>query len=330
MKILLFHPSLVPPKDYGGVERVILWLAQGLLERGHSVWVAAYPGSRLPQGVQLLEICPRNRSAFALLEKLPKGVDAIHFMAPPEVNILEQLPCAGLVTVHGNAQAGELFAKNTVFLSSDHAKRHGAEIYVYNGLDPKEYRFEPKLKEANFLFLSKTSWRVKNLAGAMRFCSRARAPLWIAGGRRPIRARLRSIFSRSFHWMGPVNGAFKSDLLARARALLFPVLWPEPFGLAVIEALVSGTPVLASNFGSLPELVPGDVGCLLDPYDEETWVRFLTLSRLPWDPERCRSWVLEKFHYQKMAESYEKLYKQVSSGVVVHSKPPIASGWRNS
>ena len=80
MKILIFHPTLLPPKDYGGVERIVLWLSKGLLERGHQVWVAAYPGSRLPVGAELWAVEPKQSSPEILLSRdLPKGIELIHF-----------------------------------------------------------------------------------------------------------------------------------------------------------------------------------------------------------------------------------------------------------
>lgn len=335
MRILLFHPVLLPPRNYGGVERMVLWLAQGLRDRGHEVWIAAKKGSELPESVRLLSMSEPEIGAIDLLKKLPPGMDVIHFMAPPEEAVWEKLPCAGVLTVHGNGKPGERFPLNTVFLTQDHALRHGANVFVYNGIDPAEYQFEPELKrkENGYLFLSKTSWKVKNLVGAMRICARANVSLSIAGGSRPIIRRIEAQFRPKMKWIGPVNGKLKAQILAQSRALLFPVLWPEPFGLVVVEALMSGTPVIASKKGSLPELLPPDVGALLEsPVSDETetqWVNFLQEQRNQfWNPERCRSWALEKFHYSQMAEGYEALYKRVIQGEQLHNIHPIAGDWR--
>ncbi len=326
MRVVLFHPTLLPPRDYGGVERVVLWLAKGLLERSHEVWVAALPGSRLPEGARLLEIQPGASSAFDLLKVLPPGVDVVHFMAPPEAGALERLPCAGLLTVHGNGKPGEAFPLNTVFLSADHARRHGGQVFVHNGIDPDEYLFQPDQKDPSFLFLSKTSWRVKNVAGAIRLCRQARVPLKVAGGNRPLGERLRVALTPGMKWIGPVAGRRKAEVLAQAKALVFPILWPEPFGLVVAEALMSGTPVIASCRGSVPELVASDVGVVVD--SDEDWLRWLATDRLPWMPERCRQYALEKFHYRVMAKSYEDLYLRVRDGKMIHEAHPTATEWR--
>lgn len=337
MKICLFHPKLLPPRDYGGVERVVLWLAKGLVERGHEVWVGALEGSQLPPGARLIPIAPGQASAWELLKRIPPGMDVVHWMAPPEDGVWEKLPCASVLTVHGNGKPGEEFPLNTVFLSRDHARRHAAEAFVYNGIDPAEVRFAPSdARKAGLLFLSKTSWSVKNLGGAMRICSRAGAKLTVAGGTRPWVRRLQAALVPRFDWQGAVGGELKAKLLAQSRALIFPVLWPEPFGLVVVEALMSGTPVLASRRGSLPELVSPEVGALLDsPEDSESesrWVekvREVVAANAPqWSAEACRARALENFHYLKMAEGYENAYNLVAKGAKLHTRRPVAGDWR--
>ncbi|MEO5970525.1 MAG: glycosyltransferase [Bdellovibrionia bacterium] len=345
MRILLFHPTLLPPRDYGGVERVLLWLAKGLVERGHSVFVAALRGSVLPDGCELVEVleekaysakefnsskATRHELSASLNLKMPAGLDMIHFMAPVSPEVWTQLQCPAILTVHGNAKPGEQYPKNSVFLSQDHARRHGAEMFIYNGIDPSEYKFSPGSKQDSYLFLSKTNWRVKNLSGAIRYCAKACANLKIAGGNRPYLKRLSCNFRPNLKWIGPVNGDYKAKLLAEAKALIFPVAWPEPFGLVVAEAFISGTPVLASRKGSLPELVPPDVGALFDT--EKEWIEFLRKVKgklLPWEPERCREWALSQFHYAKMAEAYEQAYKLVIAGELLNQEAPLGGNWRD-
>jgi glycosyltransferase involved in cell wall biosynthesis len=319
MKILLHHPRLLPPKDYGGTERVVLWLARGLVERGHEVHVAARAGSVLPPGARLVE-CPENEAAGMedLLGRLPKGLDLVHFQAPGAEPIAERYGAAALLTVHGNGKPGEVFPRNTVFLSGDHARRHGGREFVYNGIDPSEFEFRKK-KEGWFLFLSKTSWKVKNLSGAMDLAARAKRPLRIAGGARPWGARVRAALSPGFNWEGPVANPRKKELLAGAGALVFPVLWDEPFGLVVAEALMSGTPVLGSARGSLPELITPEVGAILRGDGE--WVEALR-AEPRWSAEACRSRAEKLFHYSRMAEGYEKVYQKVAAGQLLHPAEP--------
>lgn len=328
MRVVLFHPAMLPPRDYGGTERVVLWLAKGLREEGHEVWVAALAGSQLPQGVRLIPVPADQTNARDILPRLPAGTDVVHFMAPPEKSVWGRLPCAGVLTVHGNGQPGEVFPANSIFLSQDHARRHGAETYIYNGVDPVEYLFEPEQKGETYLFLSKTTWRVKNLSGAIRLCAQAEVPLDVAGGRRPLRFRARALVSPRLAWLGPVSGEAKARALAHAKALVFPVLWPEPFGLVVVEALMSGTPVIASPRGSLAELVPSEVGALLDPDDEIRWIDLLQTRQLPFHADACRKWAMQKFHYRVMAQNYVTAYRRSIAGERLNQQAPTARGWR--
>lgn len=320
MRIVLFHPVRLPALRYGGVERVVLWLARGLRARGHEVFVTALPGSRLPEGIHAIEMSPDRVSAHDLAGRIPERVDCVHFMAPPEEGAEAALPCPALTTVHGNGKPGERFPRHAVFLSRDHASRHGRTTFVYNGLDPEEFRPLPWEKRADYAaFLSKTSWKVKNVRGAARIASVAGVPLQVAGGARPLGVRLQCAVRPGWRWWGEIDAEGKAELLGRARAFLFPALWDEPFGLVVAEALLSGCPVFARRRGSLPELVTEEVGGLFDE-DAEA----VELLRRHWAErhgprararsQRAREWALEKFHYLKMAENYERLYAARSSG----------------
>lgn len=323
MKIVLFHPTLLPPRDYGGVERVVLWLTEALIELGHEVWVGALRGSELPTGAKLIEFDPENRSAHELLKKLPNAVDVVHFHAPPEDGVISKLPCASLVTIHGNGKIGEVFPVNSIFLTRDHATRHGSQTFVWNGLNPKEFIFDPKgTRNENYLFLSKTSWKVKNLKSAMTWSSKAGSGLSIAGGNRPLGLRLQALLNSKMRWLGPVSGDTKARALSEARGFVFPVKWPEPFGLVVIEALASGTSVLASSLGSLPELVTPDVGRLIPLEDDEAWVSALRLGDWIAPPEACRRRFLDHFTHLHMAQSYLERYAQVIAGHALNPKEP--------
>jgi glycosyltransferase involved in cell wall biosynthesis len=265
-------------------------------------------------------MAPERVSAHDLAPLLPERVDCVHFMAPPEDGAEEALPCPALTTVHGNGKPGERFPKATVFLSRDHAQRHGRKTFVYNGLDPDEFHPLPWDSRADLIaFLSKTSWRVKNVRGAARIASRAGVPLHVAGGSRPLGVRLQCALRPGWKWWGEVDAQKKAELLGSARGFLFPVLWDEPFGLVVAEALLSGCPVLGRKRGSLPELVSPEVGALFESDDEA-----VELLRRHWagrhEPEararslRAREWAADRFHYLKMAENYERLYAARSSG----------------
>lgn len=315
MKIALFHPVHLPALQYGGTERVIWWLAEALRDRGHTVLIGALEGSRGPEGTQIVPCPSSDRSALSFIRRPEvQGVDLFHFMASPEPAVWAEIQNRGIVTIHGNGQPGETFAPNTVFLSRDHARRHGRSTFVHNGINPADYRFNgDRSTHRAPLFLSKTSWRVKNLAYAMRAARLAKQKLTIAGGSRPYSLRCLSAIL-GFPWVGSVGGERKRALLAGASCLVFPVRWSEPFGLVVIEAMMSGTPVVATPYGSLPELVTPETGVLIDLADAEGWARALTEVPARVDPRDCRVRAEKEFSHHRMADGYVEAYQRVLRG----------------
>lgn len=301
----------------------MIWLAEGLRDLGHSVTVAALEGSRLPKGVTFLPVEYGARSAEALLRRVPKGTEIVHFQAPPEAGYFREGAPPSLTTIHGNARPGEKFPEHTVFLSRDHAERHERKRFVYNGINPSEFGLAPELgtqKRTNApLFLSKTTLRTKNLAGAFQISRRAGAALTIAGGNRPLGVRFQALLA-GYQWAGPVNGERKARLLAEASALLFPVVWDEPFGLVMVEAMLSGTAVVGSRKGSVPEVVGATGGKILDlpkgEADEESYQAWATALKeaQAMDPVELRRQAIERFSHLRMAESYLGVYNEVIRG----------------
>lgn len=301
-RVVLVHDAVLPVQTYGGTERVIWWLTRGLHEMGVPVTLVAKPGTKCPYA-KVVE----HAGAFPPPE-LPAG-DIVHYFNTPPTE--PKTPY--LVSIHGNGKPGEVFLPQTSFVSRNHAERHGAQAFVYNGVDPDEYEFRSQ-KSDYLLFLAKASWKVKNVDGAIRISRAAGKTLKIVGGSRWWCPRWRGV-----HWEGMLGGAKKREIIAGSRGLLFPVLWPEPFGLAVVEAMVSGTPVLASAYGSLPELVSEEAGKICDT--ESDFVAAVpTLG--DFKPERCREWALSRFHYRKMAEGYQRYYEKILNGVAINELIP--------
>jgi len=306
LKVTLVHDALLPVGGYGGTERVVWWLAKGLVEAGAKVLLGCREGSACP----FAEVVPLH-FAEPLFPQLPKA-DITHFFFPPA----DEPPFPHLVTVGGNARGGETFLRNTVFVSRNHAERHGAKAFVYNGIDPDDYLYS-EAKEPFLAFLAKAAWKVKNVRGAIRVARRSRTPLRILGGARPWLPVWRGV-----RWEGVVGGEKKARLVSSARALLFPVRWHEPFGIAVAEALMSGTPVVGTPFGSLPELVPPFAGRLCG--SEREMVDAVQAAPV-YRPKDCRDWALEKFHYRVMTRAYLDLYERVLSGESLNDRAPRAA-----
>ncbi len=296
LHVVLYHPARLPVTDYGGTERVVVWLARGLAALGHRVSLIAWPGTTVPEAT-LIPIEPREalvEGGADLRRLIPPGADILHAHVPikhPPADV------PFVWTFHGTGTPGRVFPASTIALSASHAARHGIRRWVHNGLDPADYRFAP-VKGPRDLFLgrlhSAKGWRWA-VAGARR----TGHPLTVAGGWRPtLRPGLR--------FVGKVGGERKAALLADARCLWMPAQWDEPFGLTTIEAMVSGTPVLGTRRGALPEIITPESGTMGDTLEDLVALR-PTLERL--DPEAIRANVLARFTHVQMAERYVERYQ---------------------
>lgn len=309
MRVGVWHHRTVPVRKYGGTERVVVWLARALDRLGHEPVLLTPPGSR-SDSARVVEIPEavieraEEDPGFALDEHLPSGLDVLHCFS--RVRARTSVPRIRTVQGHGEPVS----RPEHVYVSRDHMERMGGDRFVHNGLDPRDYTYR-EAKEEWFLFLSKARWSVKGVDRAEAIAKRAGVQLVIAGGWR-------------FNWtwritsVGMVGGEKKRRLLAGARALIFPVRWDEPFGIVVIEALASGTPVVATRRGSLPELVTEDVGVLCDTEDD-----FVSaLGRADdIDPAACRRRLEEEFTAERMAREYLELYRRAQAGAFDASGP---------
>ena len=294
MKVALLYHGRLPVERYGGTPRVVVWLARGLAQLGHEVVLLAAPGSRVPEA-RLVPVDPREAESirFDVRPYLPPGTDVLHAHRP-----LEPAGVPTLWTLHGTATRAE-YPPNMVCLSADHARRSGAAAFVHNGLDPAEFRFNT-IKEPFDLFLGRLH-SAKGWHWAVEGARRTGRRLVVAGGWRPV-------FRRGVRVVGQIAGDRKRDLLARAACLWMPALWDEPFGLTLIEAMASGTPVLGTRRGALPEIVTADTGALGDTLVELVALR-ASIGHL--DPAACRAHVEARFTHRNMAEGYLSLYREV-------------------
>jgi len=300
MHIAIYHDALIPPQKYGGTERMVFWLAKALAALGHRVSLIAKPGSQVP-GVETIPY--RNTEHSSWEDLVPPNVDIIHLRATPRT--LPKKPF--LVTIDGNGQPGEKFHSNTVFVSQKHAENHGSQYFVHNGIDPSDYESE-ELREDYFVFLAKASWKVKNLKGAVEIARRAGIEMKVMGSR--IASGLPGLPPlswRGIRYLGMVKDAEKKQVLKRARALLFPVRWHEPFGIAITEALASGCPVYGTPYGSLPEIITPDVGFLSNRAEE--LVEAVLNQKV--SPAQCQARVRQGFTHLNMARRYLEFYQEI-------------------
>lgn len=307
MHIVLASHTRIPARLYGGTERIILWLGRALSERGHVVGLLAPPGSSWPYGP--LSILDPNRPLEA---QIPNQADVFH----SHIGLDPEFDGKACQTVHGNA-AGVPLHQNSIFVSADHARRHGGTVFVHNGLDPRVYP-EPDLAHGgrSLVFLAKAAWKVKNVRGAIRVANRAGRPLEVLGGYRlNLKMGFRLTLDPNARFHGMVDDAGKAAILSRSAGLLFPVRWHEPFGIAVIEAMYFGLPVFATPYGSLPELVPPHVGHLSDK--AEVLVDAIRdIGRF--DRAAIHGHFRENFTADRMTERYLQLYERIEAGESLH------------
>jgi len=293
--IVQFHHVRLPVPKYGGAERIAVWLCQGLVELGHQVTLLAPPGSRIP-GVRVVEVRPEQVRCpeFDLRRYVSEPVDIMHY------HCSVPYPPAGVNwvwTLHGNLSGGQRIDDRTICVSQDHARRHGTDTFVRNGVRLDEYEFRAQKGDYD-LFLARLH-SVKGWQVAIAAAKRCRVRLVLAGGWRPS-------LSRYVRFVGKVGGTRKRELLAGARCLWMPVRWEDPCPVNILEALASGTPIIASPRGSLPELVSPETGGLGTTLDELVALR----GRLAeWDPYACRAHVERHFSHLVMTQEYLRMYR---------------------
>src|SRR2546430_1060955 len=259
MHVVVASHQPLPAKGYGGPQRVIVALVRGLAALGHRITLLAPPTTRVPEAT-VVAVPPRKLADPATLAPyVPRDAAIVHTHFP-----LRSAPgsFAFVQTVHRNLKPGAPSYPNSIFLSRDHARRHNSEVFVYNGLDPADYVFRrfPRRPSQYDLFLGALH-SAKGYHWAVEAAKRTGHRLIVAGGWRPS-------FTGSIKLVGEVDGTTKAALLARARCLWNPAAWDEPFGLVTIEAFFSGTPVLGTHRGALPELITPEVGALCDTVDD--------------------------------------------------------------
>lgn len=348
MKIALVAPLMeaVPPRLYGGTERVVFVLAEELVRRGHDVTLFA-SGDSKTSGT-LVACCPRglrldpdirDTLAYVLIElgdvyRRASDFDVIHnhvdYLAFPFAR-LTSTPTVS--TTHGRLDLPEVqrvysvFSEQALISISDGQRTripHANWLAtVHNGIDLTNFHFRPEPGDY-LVFLGRISPE-KRPDRAIEIARDV--------GMRLIMAAKVDDVDRDYYehaiapmieqcplveFIGEVDDPGKDDLLGNAYAYLFPIDWPEPFGLTMVEAMATGTPVVAYRAGSVPEVVVDGVtgfvcGTFRDMIDAIPRVRTL-------DRSACRLLVEERFSAAAMTDGYERVY----ASALGHDPAPAA------
>jgi len=312
LHILIAYKGKIPTPKYGGTSRDVWYLGKELIKMGHRITYLVAAKSRC-DFANVIYFDPQQ----SLASQIPDDVDLVHVHFP----IVEPLPKPYIITIHGNSVEEQVFDINTTFISRDHAKRHGSEVFVYNGLGLEEYG-KPQLdRSRNYLhFLGKAAWKVKNLKGCMSIARASGIPLRVMGGSRiNLKMGVRITLDPRIRFEGLVGGETKNRLLNGSLALLFPVRWHEPMGLAVVESLYFGCPVFGTPYGALPELITSEFGFLCNK--ESELVEALKYAG-EYDRKLCHEYVCDNFASIHMAKNFLPLYEKVLNGEALNPKPP--------
>lgn len=312
MHVLIVNNTVIPALKYGGTERVIWWLGKELVRRGHKVTYMVEKGSTCPFAnvIELNTNRPFN-------ELVPADVDVIHLHHG--VNETPTKPY--IQTLHGNMNEQLVLHKNMVFVSANHATRFGSDIFVHNGIDPEDYGKPILDNQRGYIhFLGDAAWRVKNVRGAIKIASRAKLPLHVVGGVRfNVTQGWRFTFSSNVTFHGMKGGAEKNRIINQSKAMLFPVLWHEPFGIAIVESLYFGCPVFGTPYGSLPEIVTKEVGFLSNQSKELV----NALQKVDdYNKRTCHDYVMAHFTSRQMTDKYLQFYEQVLNGNSLNNEHP--------
>jgi len=312
MHILIVHNSFLPALKYGGIERAIWWLGKRLVAEGHKVSYLVSKGSYCPfADVHVYD----TTVPFNTL--IPPGVDVVHLSTG--TNEMPLKPYIAMVQTNMDHQLP--LNLNTVFVSANHAARYGSSVFVHNGLDPEDYGTPDFAGKKKYIhFLGDAAWRVKNVTGAIKVAAMAKIPLRVIGGVRfNFNQGIRLSFNPKTRFEGMKGGAEKNELLKNSAAMLFPVRWHEPFGIAIIESLYFGCPVFGTPYGSLPEIVIPGVGFLSNKSKELA----AALQHIgDYDRRHCHNYVMENFTATKMAAGYMQLYQKVLEGKTLNAVAP--------
>jgi glycosyltransferase involved in cell wall biosynthesis len=326
----------VPPRLYGGTERVVSYLTEALVELGHEVTLYASRDSLTT--ASLRQVCDKAlRLDKSSMDPLANHVylaervfqeagdfDLIHshidYLGFP---LWRRMQTPRVTTLHGRLDIPNLcrlyreFDDEPLVSISDHQRLPlswaGWQATVYHGLPENLYRFHTQPGEY-LAFLGRISPE-KGVELAIEVARRSGLPLKIAAKVDKVdlsyfETTIKPLLEQAdVEWIGEIGDAEKDEFLGNALALIFMIDWPEPFGLAMIEALACGTPVIARSRGSVPEVIRDGIDGFVINEVEEAVKAVGNISRL--SRKQCRQAFKNRFTSTRMAKDYVAVYEQL-------------------
>lgn len=332
MKIALISPIAwrTPPIHYGPWENIASLLCEGLVKKGIDVTLFATKDSKTTG--KLCAICPRGYEEDKTIE--PKVWECLHicevFERANEFDLIHNnfdfLPLTYsclvdtpvLTTIHGFSSPAilpvyEKYNNKNYYVSisnSDRSEKLNYIATVYHGINLEQFNFRKEM--GDYLLFFGRMHKDKGAKEAIQIAKRFGMKLIMAGivqDQQYFDKEIAPNFSEDIVYVGSVGPEERNKLLGGAYALLHPIFFAEPFGLSVVEAMACGTPVVAFNKGSMPELIEnGKNGFIVENVEEAV----IALGKIPKiDRQCCRDTVEEKFSVERMVDDYIKVYQQI-------------------
>lgn len=328
----------VPPRLYGGTERVVAWLVDDLIELGHDVTLFASGDSRTraklvpawPRALRLGRPRPDPAAAISLLlesvserarefDLIHLHIDWLHLPLLKQIGVPFLTTCHGRMDLPGLTEVIKRFPKAPFVSISDNQRIPLPEANwistIYHGLPTNLFR--PRYESGSYLAFLGRLTADKGPEAAIRIARGAGMPLRIAaklprGERTYFKERLEpQIDGEHIRLSGEVNDETKVEFLSGAAALLFPIDWPEPFGLVMIEAMACGTPVIAFRSGSVPEVIDDGMTGFIVENEQEAINALRHLHEL--DRREVRSVFEKRFSAVRMTQDYVRCYESLLS-----------------
>jgi glycosyltransferase involved in cell wall biosynthesis len=358
MRIAQISPLFesVPPRFYGGTERIVADLTKSLVALGQDVTVFASRDSDIPDGAHFVpaehkalrlagckDPIPPHYLMFEQVRRLQDHFDIIHFHNEYlHFPVARTLETPTVSTLHGRLDLrdypelfGEFSDLPLVSISFSQRKplphAHWAGM-VHHGLDSSHLPFYEKGK-GYLAFLGRLTPE-KGFERAVEIARHTGRRLKVAAKIEPdlypeYVQQIAPLLNEPFvEYIGEIDDSKKAEFLGSADATLFPIQWPEPFGLVLIESLACGTPIVAFRRGSVPEIIkPGVTGFIVENV-EEACQAIESVDKI--DRRDCRRDFETRFSLDRMAKDYLKIYQSICKHAPVHKiRPKVLSEHRN-
>ena len=330
----------IPPKKYGGIERIVSFVTEELVRRNHKVTLFATKNSKTK--AKLVSLVEKDVSSLgagwgdywwnlfnhSVAFGKANQFDIIHCHWGIMGGFLQKFTKTPVLhTFHNIPQSLDLRWRifkyfkndlNVVFISKSEKRNAPVKFknnwIVYNGIDVSQFRFNPSPKD-HFIWIARVS-PAKGIENAIKIAEKTGIKLVLAGQIQPqwlsyFKTKIKPRLTKKIQYIGELSQEELSDFYGQAKACLYPIEWEEPFGLIMVEAMACGTPVIAFNRGSVKEVIKnGRTGFVVKNMKEMVGA-IKNIDQI--DRSACLKRVEDLFSYQQMVSGYEEVYQKILS-----------------